>query len=70
MSKHLEEIGFVRGAGHPSVPSWWLVTFVHGDDYTLACEPAELRWFTKKLEEAYKIRTQIIDLRARAWARC
>ena len=39
LSRHLEEIGFVRGVGHPSVyyhPSRGLVTLVHGDDYTIA----------------------------------
>ena len=63
MSNHLEEIGFVRRAGHPSVyhhPGQGILTLVHGGDYTSAGDPADPRWFKKKLEEAYDIKTQII----------
>ena len=63
LSAHLENIGFIIGVGHPSVhshPENVLVTLVHGDDYTMAGNVKELRWFKKMLEDAYEIKTQII----------
>ena len=63
LSAQLEGIGFTRGAGHPSVfhhKERGLVTLVHGDDYTTAGEMSELKWFQKKLEGAYEIKTQLV----------
>ena len=63
LTKHLEEIGFISGIGHPSVyhhKARGLVTLVHGDDYTTAGEPADLRWMKAELEKAYEIKTQVV----------
>ena len=37
------------------------MTLVHGDDYTTAGNVKELCWFTKMLEDAYEVKTQMID---------
>ncbi len=52
-----------EASGHPSVYHHLekgLVTLVHGDDYTTAGNIEDLRWFKKRLEEAYEIKTQMI----------
>ena len=45
---HLANIGFRRGAGHPSVvhhETRDVTTLVHGDDYTTSGDSVDLDWF-------------------------
>ena len=54
LSNHLEEAGFKRGIGHPSVfyhPAKDIWTLVHGDDYCSAGFPDSLDWMQSILEK-------------------
>ena len=33
---------------------------MHGDDYTTAGEPTDLKWLKAELEKAYEIKTQVV----------
>ena len=61
LSKHLIEIGFIRGAGHHCVfypPARGILTLVHGDDYAGSGKSGELDWLEGELEKQYEIKTQ------------
>ena len=63
VSAHFISIGFSTGIGHPSIfhcEKRGLVTLVHGDDYTTAGSPTNIRWLQKELERVYDIKTQVI----------
>ena len=63
LSAHLEENGFVRGRGFPSLlhhPSRKIMTLVHGDDYFSSGDSESLEWMKGILEKAYEIKTQIV----------
>ena len=61
LSNHLEEAGFKRGIGHPSVfyhPKRDIWTLVHGDDYCSAGTSMSLDWMEDLLAKKYEIKTQ------------
>ena len=41
-------------------PARDIETLVHGDDFASVADASELRWLRKKLEERFKIKTQVI----------
>ena len=61
LSKHLSDLGFTRGKGHPAVfahPSRGIMTLVHGDDYVSAGLTTDLDWLEEELGKKYGIKTQ------------
>ena len=61
LSKHLEQICYVRGAGHSCVSyhrARGLKTLVHGDDYVTSCPLTQLRCLKKQLEKQYACKSQ------------
>jgi hypothetical protein len=69
LSQQLEQIGFVRGIGHPSVfwhPVRRVCTIVHGDDYVSSGDDADLVWLESELGKAYEIKTQKLGL-SKGW---
>ncbi len=62
----MEEIGFARGNGYPSVFSHkgtGVTVLVHGDDDVSVGEKEGLDWMKKDLERKYEIKTQRIGVR-------
>ena len=58
LSDQLENCGFVRGKGHPSVfwhPTRHIKTLVHGDDYVTSGDANDLNWVEAELKKAYEI---------------
>ena len=71
LSQQLEQIGFVRGVGHPSVfshPDRQICTIVHGDDYVSSGLDSDLRWLESELAKSYEIKTQLLGL-DKGWER-
>ena len=61
LSRRLQDIGFVRGRGHPPVfhhPERDMRVLVHSDDYLTSGHAGDLHWMKSKLEDEYKIQTQ------------
>ena len=55
LSRQLENVGFVRGIGHPSVfwhPERDICTIVHGDDYVSSGLDDDLEWMEVELAKS------------------
>ena len=63
LSRHLHDIGFVPGRGHPAVsnhPERDMRVLVHGDDYLTSGHVGDLDCMKRKLEDQKEIQTQRI----------
>ena len=61
LSRHLQEIGFSPGRGHPAVfhhPERDMRVLVHGDDYLTSGHVGDLDWMKSKFKDIYEIQTQ------------
>ena len=65
LSQQLEQIGFIRGIGHPSVfwhPDRQICTIVHGNDYVSSGMDSDLVWLESELGKSYEIKTQNLGI--------
>ena len=63
VARMMKAWGFMQGAYNPCLyyhPKWDIATLVHGDDFVSAGNEVNLRAFRTKLEERFKIKTQIV----------
>jgi hypothetical protein len=59
-SDHLRSLGFLSGASNPCLfyhPQKELQALVHGDDYAIVGEDAELNWIESEIRKEFEIKT-------------
>lgn len=69
MTRHLLNIGFAQGVGHPCVfehKGRGLKTLIHGDDYCSSGYKEDLDWLQCELEKEFELNTQISSARKKS----
>ena len=65
VARFMKGLGFIRGKYNPCLyyhPVRDIETMIHGDDFASTAEASELKWFRRKLDDRFKVKTQVVGL--------